>query len=113
MVITKEVSTYEVRMLSGFGNEIATVYLNETGPTPNAGYIGYASFIKDGHPLPANVRWSNGVLNIYFPLTAMVPLLDTLRNERPVFVRYNTDLNWGSIGTTAEAVGEQEPQLIP
>jgi hypothetical protein len=48
------------------------------------------------------------VLNIYFHEAEFVPLLDTLRNERPMYVKYNTDLKWGSVGTGKEPVGEQE-----
>ena len=64
--------------------------------------------IKDGAPLPGNVQHPNGALNIYFNEAELVALLDTLRNERPVFVKYNTKLKWGLVGTDREPVGEQE-----
>jgi hypothetical protein len=106
MVITKEVGTYEVLMISGYSNanQIGFVYLYE----PSGTYIGYIGIIKDGTPLPDNVQWSNGILNIYFFSAQFDALLDTLRNERPVYAKFNTDLKWGSIGTGREPVGEQE-----
>ena len=58
--------------------------------------------------MPENVQWPNEVLNIYFHETELVPLLDTLRNEKPLFVKFHTDLKWGSVGTNREPVGEQE-----
>ena len=106
MVTTKEVGTYEVLMISGYGNgnQIGFVYFYE----PSGTYIGYAGIIKQGAPLPANVQWPNGILNIYFPDSQFGPMLDTLRNERPAYVKFNTDLKWGSVGTGKEPIGEQE-----
>jgi hypothetical protein len=103
MVITKEVGTYEVLLISGYSNvnQIGFVYFYEA----SGAYIGYVGIIKNGAPLPSNVQWPNGVLNIYFPDTQLTPMLDTLRNERPVYVKFNTDLKWGSVGTGREPVG--------
>jgi hypothetical protein len=98
-------------MISGYGggNQIGFIYFYE----PSGKYIGYAGIIKDGAPLPSNVQWPNGVLNIYFHEAELVALLDTLRNERPVFVRYHTTLKWGSVETDREPVGEQEEPAAP
>jgi hypothetical protein len=55
MVVTKEVGTYEVLMISGYGNpdQIGFIYFND----PSGGYIGYAGIIREGAPLPPNVQW--------------------------------------------------------
>lgn len=109
MVITHEVGTYEVLMISGYsgGKQIGFVYFYQ----PDNKYIGYVGIIKDGTSLPANVRHANGVINIYFHEAEFVALMDTLRNDRPIFVKFNTDLSWGSVGTNREPVGEQEKQM--
>lgn len=108
MLISHEIGKYKVLMISGYsgagGNQVGFVYFYDTSNK----YIGYAGIIKDGAPLPNNVQWGNGVLNIYFHESGLVPMLDTLRNEKPIHVRFNTDLKWGSVGTTLEPVGEQE-----
>jgi hypothetical protein len=113
MVVTHEVGTYKLLMITGYGggggNQIGFVYFYE----PAGQYIGYVGIIKDGAPTPSNVQWPNGVLNIYFHEAELVPLLDTLRNERPLFVKFNTDLKWGSVGTDREPVGEQEEPAAP
>ena len=113
MVVTNEVGTYRVLMISGYGgvggNQIGFVYFYE----PSGKYIGYVGIIKDGVPLPGNVQHSNKILNIYFHEAELTPLLDTLRNERPVHVRYHTDLKWGSVGTDREPVGEEEEPTAP
>jgi len=106
MVITQEVGTYEVLLISGYSNpnQVAFIYFNDK----SGKYLGYAGIIKDSSPLPTNVQWSNGILNIYFHEADLVPLLDTLRNEKPIYVKFNTDLKWGSVGTDREPVGEFE-----
>jgi len=113
MVVTQEVGTYQVLLISGYtgggGNQVAFIYFNDK----SGKYIGYVGIIRDSAPLPANVQHANGVLNIYFHEAELVALLDTLRNEKPVFVKFNTDLLWGSVGTDSEPVGEQEPPATP
>lgn len=108
MVVTHEVGTYEILLISGYGggggSQTGFVYFYEPAGT----YIGYAGIIRDGAALPANTQWPNGILNIYFHEAVLVAMLDTLRNERPVFVKFNTDLKWGSLGTNREPVGEEE-----
>ena len=64
--------------------------------------------IKDDAPLPANLEWPNGIPNIYFHEAQLVALLDTLRNEKPLYVKFHKNLKWGSVGTDREPVGEQE-----
>ncbi len=91
-------------LISGYTNknQVAFVYLY----APDDRYLGYVGIMKDGTALPANVQWANGVVNLYFNETELVPLLDTLRNERPIFLKFHTDLKWGSVGTDKEPVGE-------
>jgi hypothetical protein len=110
-VIAHEVGSYSVLMITGYGNanQIGFVYLY----TPTGKYIGYVGIIKDSAPLPGNVVWPNGILNIYFHEAELVALLDTLRNERPVFAKFHTILKWGSVGTGREPVGEQEVPATP
>jgi hypothetical protein len=108
MIVRHEVSTYQVLMISGHkgdgGNLIGFLYLYKL----QSKYIGYIGIIKDGMPLPENTMWVNGVLNIYFHEAELVALLDTLRNERPIYIRYSPSLRTGSLGTDIEPVGEQE-----
>ncbi|MDJ0951468.1 MAG: hypothetical protein QNJ94_21355 [Alphaproteobacteria bacterium] len=113
MVVTHEVGTYRVLLISGYGGvggiQVGFVYFY----TPTNQYVGYVGIIKDGAPLPDNVQHPNGILNIYFHEAELVALLDTLRNERPVYVRYHTNLKWGSVGTDREPVGEDEEPAGP
>jgi hypothetical protein len=105
-VVSKQVGTYKMLFMSGYSNkdQIGFIYFND----PAGAYFGYAGIMRSGAALPANVQWPNGILNLYFPESQLVALLDTLRNEKPVHVQFHTDLKWGSIGTEQEPVGEQE-----
>lgn len=105
-VVSKQIGSYKVMFISGYGNkdQNAFIYLNE----PNGAYIGYAGIMRSGTALPANVQWPNGVLNVYFPESQLIGLLDTLRYERPVYVQFHPDLKWAALGTDAEPVGEEE-----
>jgi hypothetical protein len=113
MVVTHEIGSYRVLLITGYapfgGKQIGFVYFNE----PGGKYIGYVGIIKDGTALPANVRHANGVLNIYFHEAELVALLDTLRTEKPAYVKFHTDLKWGSVGTGLEPLGEQEAPAAP
>jgi len=109
MIVSREVGTYEVLLVShylfGSGNQIGFVYLYD----PAGAYLGYAGIITNGSALPANTQSPLGDLAVYFHETELVPILDTLRNEKPVFVQFDPVLKWGSIGTGKVPVGEQEP----
>jgi hypothetical protein len=106
MVVKFEISTYQLLLLSDPSrtNLVGYIYFNDK----SGKYIGLAAIMKDSSPLPANAQYPNGLLAIYFHEAELVSLLDTLRNEKPIFVQFHTDLKWGSVGTDLEPVGEQE-----
>jgi len=108
MVVSHEIGSYRLLMISGYGGaggtQIGFIYLNDM----SGKYLGYVGIIRAGAALPPNVQHSNGILNIYFHESQLVAMLDTLRNEKPLFVRFHTTLKWGSIGTGNEPVGEAE-----
>jgi hypothetical protein len=108
-VVTHEVGAYQVLLISGYGGgeQIGFVYFYE----PSNKYIGYVGVIKDGAPLPGNVQHPNGVLNIYFHEAEFIALLDTLRNERPIFVKYNTNLKWGRWAQTVSPSANKRRRL--
>ncbi len=104
MVTTHEVENYQVLLLSGYTNKNQVGFVYLYGPRNQ--YLGYVGIMKDGTALPANVQWANGVINLYFHEAELVALLDTLRNESPIYLKFHTDLKWGSVGTDKEPVGE-------
>lgn len=109
MVVSHKIKDYKTLIISNYsgGNQIGFIYLY----SEQNKYLGYLGIIKDSKPLPQNVQHANNILNIYFHEAEMQTLIDTLRNEDPVYVKYNTSLKWGSIGTNKEAVGEGEDDI--
>ena len=106
MVIRFEIAKYSLLMLTDPSRPtlIAYIYLYD----PTGKYLGLVAIMQDGSVLPANAQYTNGLLAIYFHEAELVSMLDTLRNEKPIFVQFHTTLKWGSIGTDLEPVGEQE-----
>lgn len=111
MLVSENVTSYRFLLVSGYsgggGSQIGFIYLYD-----GTQYLGYLGIIKDGAPLPANVQHTNGILNLYFHEAELLPILDTLRNEKPLQVRHHTTIGWGSIGTGSEPVGEEETPAI-
>ena len=70
--------------------------------------IGAVYFHDDGavHSPPAG-RTERGVVMLNYPMASYAHVLDILRNEKPVFLRYRDgDPPAGSIDTSIEPVGE-------
>lgn len=106
MVISHKIDDYSTLIISNYagGKQVAFIYLYDE----NSKYLGYFGIIKDGEVLPQNVQHSNKILNIYFHESELNSIIDTLRNESPVYVKFNQTLKWGSISTGREPVGEGE-----
>ncbi len=108
MIISHKIKSYNLQIVSNYagggGYQIGFVYLYGE----NKSYIGHLGIIKDGQTLPENRLYLNGVLNIYFHETELQSILDTLRNENPVLIKFNKDSKWGAIETNKEPVGDGE-----
>lgn len=106
MVVSHKIDDYSTLIISNYsgGKQIGFIYLYDG----SSKYLGYFGIIKEGEPLPQNVQHSNNILNIYFHESELQSIIDTLRNENPVYVKFHTTLKWGSLSTGKEPVGEGE-----
>ncbi|MEU4765896.1 hypothetical protein AB0H12_21820 [Actinosynnema sp. NPDC023794] len=76
--------------------------------TGTVGLIGRILFFKDGTPPPPNVLLAYGP-EIHFPLSRFPEVVDTLRQEKPLYLWLDTDSLVGAVGTTdKEPAGEEE-----
>jgi len=66
----------------------------------------YAQFWK-GATLPP-IRVHNGIYYLYFAWDEYLPMVDMLRNEKPIYATVADSLTWGFITTREEPVGEDE-----
>ncbi len=106
MVVRFEIGSYSLLMLTDPSRPdlIGYIYLYD----PTGKYLGLVAIMRDGTVLPANQQYTNGLLAIYFHEAELESMLDTIRNEKPLYVQFHTTLKWGSVGTGLEPVGEQE-----
>ena len=64
-------------------------------------------FVKDSLPLPENRDYEDHSF-IHFKFSALAPIIDMLRNEKPVFYHWIKKAKIGHITTSKEPVGEKE-----
>jgi len=66
-------------------------------------------FYADGAPMPPkNSVSANGVPNLYFRSSQFLTVLTLFREEKPLFVNFDTTTLLGSLTTSYEPVGEDE-----
>jgi hypothetical protein len=70
-------------------------------------YLGAAFFSTDSAPLQAAKKYPSGVYGLFYRYADLPGIIDMLRNEKPVYLIFNDDLN-SRISTTNEPVGEGE-----
>ncbi|MEM8922090.1 MAG: hypothetical protein AAGD35_01215 [Actinomycetota bacterium] len=71
--------------------------------------IGGLYFYEDPGAMPnEDSRNSTGFVYLHNPVSAYPHVLDLLRNESPVYLRYDDDRNRGWLATSSEPVGEEE-----
>ncbi|GAA4276400.1 hypothetical protein [Aquimarina mytili] len=97
MIITHNIAAYNILIFSNYakggGHQMGYIHLYGN----NSKYLGYLGIIKDGEVLPQNIQHSNRILNIYFHESGLQHILDTLRNQSPISIRFNTSLNLGEL----------------
>jgi hypothetical protein len=106
-----EIKTYEYYVFSsrdqGFGVNTVIVFYGA-----NSSYIGSAWFNKDNTaPLQPATKSVQGWYTLYYSYIDLPVIVDMLRNEKPVYLIYETSVSPGvnaRISTLQEPVGEGE-----
>jgi hypothetical protein len=110
MAATYNIDSYSVRLWSSRpttnlnpGVAVAGIYLYEGGV-----YRGYAYFYPDGTPLSQPViDAANGQVFVSFNLSQLGPVLQMLREEKPVYL-YEFGVTNAGLMTGSEPTGEEE-----
>ena len=68
--------------------------------------VGHAYFVADDQPLPPASE-TRGVVALYFPRSGFASVMDMLRNEGPIELRWAGPFD-SCLSTAYEAVGEGE-----
>ncbi|MBC2838463.1 hypothetical protein [Robiginitalea sp. SC105] len=72
-------------------------------------YLVQLTFYPNGKKLPENhYDKRNKLVYLRYPMSMYANILDILRNEKPIFFRYNAEIKLGFIRTGKEPVGEGE-----
>jgi hypothetical protein len=96
------VSRYTYHLFSSRSDDGVILYLYDA----NADVIGHVCFVPDDQPLPPAVH-SRGIVEVYFPRSRFPEVIDMLRNEGPIELRWAGPLD-SSLSTGLEPVGEGE-----
>jgi hypothetical protein len=110
-MIRKEFDAYTIQHY-GFGNftneVVITCYKASTAAAPfTIAGLGRLVFVKDGTPLPNFVNPS--FPDISFPISRYMEIISTLREEKPLFLWFDTVSKFGGLTTVEkELVGEEE-----
>ncbi|MBD2328085.1 hypothetical protein [Alkalinema sp. FACHB-956] len=102
-MITFSIATYEVMAFAGKSQPVR-VYLTDDSNR----YRGYIDFIEDYSGTQNFIVYPNGIINAFMPLDKLHPMLDLLRNEKPVYFSVNEQYNWAALKTGSEPTGEEE-----
>jgi hypothetical protein len=72
--------------------------------------VGVLVFVNDGDTKSPKQNTQTGTVTIYMLPSNLEPVLDTLRNEKPLKLYVSSTLSWGALVTgDKEPVGEHEP----
>lgn len=107
-IVYKDFSRYVVYYISGSSPTIGLAQdaqidcFNDNGQRAGAIY-----FLPDRLPLPENLSGVNGIY-LYFRMSRFSDVMTMLKEEKPLFLSFDTVKKSGYIGTSSEPVGEQE-----
>lgn len=74
----------------------------------NRNFIGRILFMKEGEVLPTNYQINNRPY-LHYDMADYAPMMDMLRNEKPLYIQFVPENGIGFIGTRElEPVGEFE-----
>ncbi|MGA2489596.1 MAG: hypothetical protein ABSF99_05335 [Anaerolineales bacterium] len=75
--------------------------------TENDGRAGIIYFYPDSVPLPENHYTVNGIY-LHYRLSRFADVMTMLKEEKPLYLYFDTTKKFGYVGTNSEPVGEQE-----
>ncbi len=110
MDILKEIHTYTLDIYSGGTNSKGYEYRSVIGLyAPDGSAIGGIYFHRDMTTIPdGDVQDPSGYVWCHYSWNEYAAIMDMLRNERPVFLRYLDSWSMASLTTSPEPVGEGE-----
>ena len=99
---TIEITRYTYYRFSSRDDEDAVLFLYDE----NSNAVGKVVFVGEGQELPA-AEQVNGRYRLYYRRSVLQEVIDLLRNEGPIFLRWKDGLNT-TLSTEYEPIGEGE-----
>ena len=101
-VRVKTVARYTYHLFSSRTQDDLMIYLYDA----NSDVLGHVYFVADDQPLPAASE-THGIVALYFPRSGFASVMDMLRNEGPIELRWAGPFD-SCLSTAFETVGEGE-----
>lgn len=98
----KEYKYYTFSSRDGSGPNSVLLLYGDGG-----GYRGGVFFYNNDAPLQQAVKYSSGVIGLFYRYADLPVLIDMLRNEKPVYLIFDGGAN-SRISTSTEPIGEGE-----
>ena len=111
--IDSEITQYWIHFHTG-GNEPNYVYPPVLIKCYNEDeFVLQITFHPDNKQLPDNhYDTRNKLVYLRYPMSMYHNIIDTLRNEKPIYFRWTRELNMGFLRTGKEPVGEGEFEAV-
>ncbi|WP_282081090.1 hypothetical protein [Aquimarina algiphila] len=110
MTTIEYIKKYDIAYYGGGNNSKNYAYRAIIGlRRDNGSLIGAAYFHRDASTLPNTDSISgSGYIYVHYSESDLERIVDLLRNEEPVYVRYVPGWEMASINTSLEPIGEEE-----
>ncbi|MFD0861818.1 hypothetical protein ACFQ1M_06335 [Sungkyunkwania multivorans] len=110
MATVEYIKKYDIAYYGGGNNSKNYAYRAIIGlRRDNNSLIGAAYFHRDAATLPNTDSIStSGYISVHYGESDFERIVDMLRNEDPVYIRYVNGWDMASINTSLEPVGEEE-----
>jgi hypothetical protein len=106
--VQKNFTTYVVYYISGSSPAIGIAQDAEIDCfAENGGRAGIIYFYPDSVPLPENQNTINGIY-LHYRLNRFADVMTMLKEEKPLYLYFDTIKKSGYVGTNREPVGEQK-----
>lgn len=108
--VTEVIKKYDLAFYAGGTNTNNYIYRAIiTLRREDYSVIGAAYFHRTADTMPGtDEQKEDGYIWLHYPEDDYTKVLDMLRNEKPIFLRYSAGWSMGSIGSNFESVGEEE-----
>lgn len=98
-----EIDAYRLYQMTDNFGQSTIIHCLDSG-----GHKGSLYFYKEGTTIPSSFKSSSGNLYLQFRESQLASMLDTLRQEKPLYIWLNDEPLYGGLKTSNEPVGEEE-----